>query len=183
MGTIAVLPSLRSTGFGGLFVMAFISFQLGCAHTRGSAVGPARASVDEQLFKAQVDGAISDGESHKALTRSQKVVYGSNYLDFYATFLPNDFGKTCFSFRIETDDNAVQDALKWDAYLKRQGYADVRVNFESFVPVTTDKYPLLYAAKGCANDEFEPKFPIYFYATANFKPGIEPIRLEWYLEK
>ena len=171
------------TGIAGVVVLAALGVVgVACVGHRSFApapvaVGPQRAPFDLALLSA----GRQLGESERsALTRAQRVVYGSHYIDFFATMLPKESeSKTCFSIRIETDDNRARDALKWDAYLKRVGYVDTRVTFLSLVPVLGESYPLVYTGEACADYVIDGKFPVYLYIESRIARGIEPIRLEW----
>lgn len=151
-------------------------------------VGPARAPLDPALLTDRVPQK-SLAEIQKELTRSQKIIYESYYIDFYATLQTKAFlalakkqestGQTCFTIRVETDDSRVDSALKWETYLKRVGYADIRLDFTSYVFAPEAKYPLTYNAEACAPYVIDKANPIYLIAEPQFVRGLDPIRLEW----
>jgi hypothetical protein len=147
----------------------------------GGAVGPSSAPLDPALLSGNASG-MSAQEVQKALTRAQKIIYGSSYIDFYATLkTPMNPGQICFTFKIETDDQSANNALQWDAYLKRAGYAPVRLFFSSYVFDPQAQYPLVYNAEACAPSAMNPMMPIYLIVHPRFKGAGDDIRLRWSL--
>jgi hypothetical protein len=138
-------------------------FFTGCASVRGAtSIGPATAPFDAQ-----------------PPTRAQKIVYGSYYVDFYATLQGDIGGQTCFLIRVETDDRRLDSAQKWNVYLKRNNNIPLRLEFRSYVPEPQEKYPLVYNARACADDVWDHSAPLYIYVVPQVRKGIDPIRLEW----
>lgn len=133
-----------------------------CASIPTHQVGPARASLDVS-----------------SLTRAQRIVYGSYYLDFYATLVEESPGRTCFGIRVETDDKRADSALSFSAYARESTNIPSRLTFSSYVLEPSDRYPLVHKGEACTDFPWDKAKPLYVHVTPQYVNGTDVIRLEW----